>query len=211
MALLDTPKSKAIAAILVTALLGYMFYTGEGLSTFGMTGIKAKRDRASALADSLAALRAETDSVKRDLARGTVEELKQKTEAYRTTLDGLRQLVPDGTEVPGLIDAITARSKIRGVHLSSLAPLPVEAGPAPFDTYRYRVTVIGRYDEVGEFLTDIANLRRIIVPLDVQLVGANASTAAALGDSSKAMLEARFMMKTYVKSAGSGEGGARGN
>ena len=210
MALLDTPRSKAIAGILVTVLLGYMFYTGEGLSTFGITGLKAKRDRASALADSLTALRAETDSVKRDLARGTVEELKQKTEAYRTTLDGLRQLVPVGAEVPGLIDAITARAKIRGVHLASLAPQPVEEGPAPFDTYRYRVTVIGRYDEVGEFLTDIANLRRIIVPLDVQLVGANAATAAALGDTSKAMLEARFMMKTYVKSAG-GEGGARGN
>ena len=209
MALLDTPRSKAIAGILVTGLLGYMIYTGEGLTTFGFTGLKAKQDRAAALADSLTALRAETDSVKRDLAKGTVEELKQKTDAYRTTLDGLRQLVPVGTEVPGLIDAITARAKIRGVYLSSLAPQPVEPGPAPFDTHRYRVTVVGRYDEVGEFLTDIANLRRIIVPLDVQLVGANAATAAALGDTSKAMLEARFMMKTYVKSAS--DGGARGN
>lgn len=210
MALLDTPKSKSIAAILVTGLLGYMIYTGDGLTTFGLSGLKASRDRANMLQDSLAMLTASTDSVKRDLARGSVEELKQKTEAYRGTLDNLRQLVPASGEVPGLIDAITTRAKIRGVTVAALQPQPVEPGPAPFDTHRYRVAVIGRYDQVGEFLTDIANLRRIIVPLDVQLVAANAGTARALGDTSKAMLEARFVMKTFVKSPGS-EGGARGN
>ncbi|HSE51055.1 MAG TPA: type 4a pilus biogenesis protein PilO [Gemmatimonadales bacterium] len=210
MALLDTPKSKSIAAILVTVLLGYMIYTGDGLSTFGLSGLRASRDRATMLQDSLAMLTASTDSVKRDLARGSVEELKQKTEAYRGTLDNLRQLVPASGEVPGLIDAITTRAKIRGVTVAALQPQPVEPGPAPFDTHRYRVAVIGRYDQVGEFLTDIANLRRIIVPLDVQLVAANAGTARALGDTSKAMLEARFVMKTFVKSPG-GEGGARGN
>ena len=210
MALLDTPRSKSIAAILVTVLLGYMIYTGDGLSTFGMNGLKAKQDRVKAMGDSLTLLVASTDSVKRDLATGSVEDLKQKTEAYRGTLENLRQLVPVGSEVPGLIDAITTRAKIRGVTLSALTPQPVEPGPSPFDTYRYRVAVVGRYDQVGEFLTDIANLRRIIVPLDVQLVAANPATAKALGDTSKAMLEARFVMKTFVKSAG-GEGGPRGN
>lgn len=209
MALLDTPRSKSIAAILVTGLLGYMIYTGEGLTTFGLKGLKASQVRAQVMKDSLALLIAETDSVKRDLARGSVEDLKQKTEAYRGTLENLRQLVPAGSEVPGLIDAITTRAKIRGVHLASLMPQPVESGPSPFDTHRYRVSVIGRYDQVGEFLTDIANLRRIIVPLDVTLVAANAGTARALGDTSKAMLEARFMMKTFVKSGT--EGGPRGN
>ena len=153
---------------------------------------------------------AETDSVKRDLAKGSVEDLKQKTEAYRGTLENLRQLVPAGSEVPGLIDAITGRAKMRGVHLASLTPQPVEDGPAPFDTHRYKISVIGHYDEVGEFLTDIANLRRIIVPIDIRLVGANAATSRALGDTTKSMLEAQFMMKTFVKSGGT-EGGARGN
>lgn len=210
MALLDTPRSKSIAAILIAVLLGYMIYTGDGLSTFGMSGLKVKQDRVATMRDSLALLVAETDSVKRDLAKGSVEDLKQKTDAYRGTLENLRQLVPAGSEVPGLIDAITTRAKIRGVTIASLNPQPVEPGPSPFDTHRYRVSVIGRYDQVGEFLTDIANLRRIIVPLDVQLVAANAGTARALGDTSKAMLEARFMMKTFVKSVGS-EGGSRGN
>ena len=210
MALLDTTRSKAIVAMVIALLLGYMIYSGDGLSTFGMTGLKAKQDRAAVLTDSLAAVKASTDSAKRDLARGSVEDLKQKTEAYRVTLEALRQLVPDQNEVPGLIDAISTRAKVRGVHIGSLAPLPVESGPSPFDTYRYRISVIGHYDEIGEFLTDVAGLKRIIVPIDISLVGANPSSARALGDTSRAMLEARFVVKTFVKSPGA-EGAPRGN
>lgn len=210
MALLDTTRSKAIVAILITLLLGYMIYSGDGLKTFGMTGLKAQQDRAAALTDSLAAVKASTDSAKRDLARGSVEDLKQKTEAYRVTLEALRQLVPDQNEVPGLIDAISTRAKVRGVHVASLAPQPVESGPSPFDTHRYRISVIGRYDQIGEFLTDVAGLKRIIVPIDVSLVAADPTSARALGDTSRAMLEARFVVKTFVKSAGAG-GEPRGN
>ncbi|HEU5219670.1 MAG TPA: type 4a pilus biogenesis protein PilO [Gemmatimonadales bacterium] len=210
MALLDTPRSKSIAAIVIAVLLGYMIYSGDGLSSFGMTGLKAKQDRAAVLTDSLAGVQASTDSAKRDLARGSVEDLKKKTEAYRVTLEALRQLVPDQNEVPGLIDAISTRAKVRGVHVTSLAPEPVESGPSPFDTYRYKMSVIGHYDQIGEFLTDVAGLKRIIVPINVALVAANPVSARALGDTSRSMLEARFVVKTYVKSVGV-EGGPRGN
>jgi len=210
MALLDTNRSKAIVAILITVLLGYMIYSGDGLSTFGMTGLKSTQDRAKALTDSLVVIKASTDSAKRDLARGSVEELKQKTDAYRVTLEALRQLVPDQNEVPGLIDAISTRAKVRGVHVASLTPQPVESGPTPFDTYRYQISVLGHYDQIGEFLTDVAGLKRIIVPIDISLVAANPGSARALGDTSRSMLEARFIVKTFVKSAGS-EGAPRAN
>jgi Tfp pilus assembly protein PilO len=210
MALLDSNRSKAIVAILITVLLGYMIYSGDGLSTFGMTGLKSKQDRAKALTDSLVVIKASTDSAKRDLARGSVEELKQKTDAYRVTLEALRQLVPDQNEVPGLIDAISTRAKVRGVHVASLTPQPVESGPAPFDTYRYQISVLGHYDQIGEFLTDVAGLKRIIVPIDISLVAAAPGSARALGDTSRSMLEARFIVKTFVKSAGS-EGAPRAN
>lgn len=210
MALLDSARSKSIAAILVTVLLGYMIYSGDGLSTFGLTGLKSKQDRAAALLDSITVLNLQTDSVKKDLAKGSVEDLKQKTEAYRVTLDALRQLVPEQNEVPGLIDAISTRAKVRGVHVASLAPQPVENGPPPFDTYRYRVSVIGHYDQIGAFLTDVAGLKRIIVPIEVSLSAANPTAARALGDTTKAVLEARFLVKTFVKSVGA-EGAPHGN
>lgn len=200
MAMLDTPRGKSMAAILIAVLLGYIVYSGDGLTTFGLNGLKAKKAQAQAMADSLAAITAQTDTLKRELAKGSIEELKQKTEAYRGTLETLRQLVPEQNEVPGLIDAMAIRAKVRGVHLAAFGPQPVEAGPSPFDTYRHQMSVIGHYDQIGEFLTDVAGLKRIIVPIDVRLAGADPSAARALGDTSKAMLEARFVVKTYVKS-----------
>jgi Tfp pilus assembly protein PilO len=208
MGVFDSPRNKAVVAILLAGLLGYMIYSGDGLSAVGIQGLHARQAQVKVLQDSIASLTAQTDSVKRDLAKGSVEDLKKKTEAYRGTLEALRQLVPDKNEVPGLIDAISTRAKIRGAHLASLMPQPVESGPAPFDTYRYSISVIGHYDEIGEFLADVAGLRRIIVPVDVSLVAAQAAAARALGDTSRAMLEAKFVVKTFVKSVG-GEGAPR--
>lgn len=205
MAMLDSPRSKAIVAILFAGLLGYMAYSGEGLSLLGFSGLKTKRAQVVAVRDSIAMLTAQNDSVRRELAAGTPEDLEKKTEGYRAILDNLRLLVPERGEVPGLIDAISAQAKTRRVHLAVFTPDPVETGPAPFDTYRYKLSVIGHYDQIGAFLSDVAGLRRIIVPVDVSLVSANPTSARALGDTSSAMLEARLTVKTYVKGGPGGQ------
>jgi type IV pilus assembly protein PilO len=90
-------------------------------------------------------------------------------------------------------------------------PQPVIPGPSPFDTYAYKVAVVGRYDQIGEFLADIASLRRIIVPYDVVMIAAPQAQAQALGDNSKAMLEAKFQVRTYVKGQAAPEGGQSGH
>jgi Tfp pilus assembly protein PilO len=69
--------------------------------------------------------------------------------------------------------------------------------------------VLGRYDQIGEFLSDVASLQRIIVPQTVQVSAANMTAAKALGDTSGSLLEAKFQIRTYVKSAGT-EGEASG-
>ena len=61
--------------------------------------------------------------------------------------------------------------------------------------------MIGRYDQLGEFLSDVASLQRIIVPVDLTLGAADMARAKALGDSSGALLEARFQIRTFVKTA----------
>jgi len=204
MAMLDSPRSKGVVAILIAGLLGYMAYTGDGLTTFGLSGLRSQREKVTAARDSIATLTAQNDSVRRELATGSPEDLEKKTEGYRVILDDLRQLVPDRGEVPGLIDAISGRAKSRRVHLAVFNPDPVEPGPMPFDTYRYKLSVIGRYDQIGAFLADVAGLRRIIVPVDVSLIPANPASARALGDTSTAMLEAKLTVKTYVKAGPDG-------
>jgi type IV pilus assembly protein PilO len=209
MASLSSQKSAPVLVVLLAGLAGYIAYTGAVINTIGMSGVTARQERVAALRDTIAELSASTDSAKKELARGTVEDLRNRLDTYRGSLSLLRRLVPERNEVPNLLDDISSRSKIRGVTLSQVAPLPVEAGPAPFDTYKYNMSVIGHYDQIGEFLADVASLQRIIVPYDVTISVANAGAAKALGDTSGSLLEAKFQIRTYVKSA-SPEGEASG-
>lgn len=199
------PKMVPWFVSLIAVLVGWMAWSGDGIEAVGLQGIEDRRIEVQAMEDSLVALRAETDSVKRLVASGRVEELRARVESYRNSLALLRRFVPEQSEVPDLIDDINSRAKIRGVQMASFTPDPVVAGPAPYDTYGYFVAVIGRYDQVGQFLTDIASLRRIIVPQDLRLAAAPASAGQVLGDTSRALLEARFNIRTFVKS-GVGDG-----
>jgi Tfp pilus assembly protein PilO len=180
------PKMVPVLALLLAAILGWMAWSGDVLNYVGVEGIQTRRATVQAMQDSVVALRAQTDSVKSLVASGKVEELRARIESYRNSLDMLRQFVPEANEVPDLLDAITTRAKIRGVSFASYTPQPVEDGPAPYETHSFHYAVIGRYDQVGEFLSDIASLRRIIVPENVTLAAAPASTGAILGWSATA-------------------------
>jgi Tfp pilus assembly protein PilO len=206
MALLDNPRSTSILAILFAGLVGYVLYTGDAIRMIGLPGLKERSARVEALQDTIRTLEASIDSAKQELARGTVEDIRRRVEQYKATLGVLREFVPEQNEVPNLLDDISSRAKIRGVNLASVVPQPVVEGPAPFDTHEYEMAVIGRYDQIGIFLSDVAGLRRIIVPTQLTLGAADASRARALGDSSAAMLEARFKVRTYVKGTGGTDG-----
>jgi type IV pilus assembly protein PilO len=193
-------KAAPLLVIMLAGLTGYIAYTGTVIESAGMSGLAAREERVVAMRDTIAKLEAATDSAKRELARGTVEDLRNRLETYRGSLALLRRLVPERNEVPNLLDDISSRGKIRGVTLSQVVPMPVEPGPVPFNTYKYNMSVIGRYDQIGQFLADVASLQRIIVPYDLTLDQANTAAAKALGDTTGALLEAKFQVRTFVKS-----------
>lgn len=194
-------KQVPILLILIAATIGYVGYSGTGLDAVGLRGVQQTQDSIVARQKSIDSLVAMTDSAKRLLATGSVEDLRRRLEGYRGSLELLRTLVPDRNEVANLMDEISTRAKIRGVMVANFQPLPPEPGPAPFETYKYQYSVVGRYDQLGEFLSDVASLRRIIVPVDLTLGAVAAQNAKALGDSSGALLEARFQIRTFVKTS----------
>lgn len=200
MALLDGPRSTSYLAILLAGVVAYIGYTGDVISLVGLSGLREGAAKVAAVTDTLETLQTAIQNAKQELARGSAEEVRRNVEQYKATLSVLREFVPEQSEVPDLLDDITSRAKIRGVNLSSVVPEPVLEGPEPFNTYEYGMAVIGRYDQIGAFLSDVASLRRIIVPTDVAMTAADPMKAAALGDSSRAMLEASFRIKTFVKS-----------
>lgn len=202
-------KSTPVLMLLIAALLGYVGYTGDGINLLGIDGMKTRQAKVTAVSDTIALLQAQIDSAKADLAKESVEDLRKRIEAYRASLGVLRTLVPDETEVANLLDDISIRAKVRGVDVAAFTPLARQDGPAPFNTDEYQFSVVGRFNQVGAFLTDIASLRRIIVPTNLSIAGASLNQAVALGDTT-AMLEARFSVRTYVK-ATAGEEGEEGS
>lgn len=197
----ESSKNTPILLLLIALLVGYAGWTGAGLELVGIEGAQARRERATAMQDTLTTLEARIDSAKTNLATESVEDVRVRIDAYRASLGVLRSLVPEQSEVANLIDDINIRAKVRGLQVSNFTPATPVAGPEPFDTHLYAFSVIGRYNQVGQFLSDIASLRRIIVASDVAIGRANSAQARVLGDT-LSMLEARFNVRTYVKAPG---------
>jgi type IV pilus assembly protein PilO len=207
---LSGQKTTPLLALLLAVMVGYIAYTGAVIQAVGIKGLAGTRERIVAMRDTIVKFEAATDSAKKELAKGTVADVRKRLETYRSSLVLLRRLVPERNEVPNLLDDISSRSKIRGVTLSQVVPQAPEPGPAPFDTYKYNMSVIGNYDQIGAFLADVASLQRIIVPYDLTIAAATSSAAKVLGDSTEVLLEAKFQVRTYVKSPNS-EGEASGS
>src|SRR5213594_2724063 len=151
--------------------------TPRTLALVEMSSIRAGTSFFSGTSRRITASSAEYSSTLR--RRSSMEDLRRKVEEYSALLAVMRRLVPEKNEVPALIDDISTKANVRGVTIGRIEPQPVEAGP-PFDTYRYRLEIIGHYDQLGESLSDIASLPRIIVPQDVILKAA-AQQAQKLG------------------------------
>src|SRR2546428_6230927 len=164
MALLPQDRQSQVMLLITIGMLalGYAFWnywakpTGEEIES-AQTEIRS--------------MEAVIAQAKADLASGTVEDLRRKVEEYTALLSVMRRLVPEKNEVPALIDDISTKAKVRGVTIGRIEPQAVEAGP-PFDTYPDRLEIIGHYDQLGEFLSDIASLPRIFGPQDVVLKAA---------------------------------------
>jgi len=192
-------QQKLYAVLLFVALAaGYVGYSG--LELVGWDGLGARGAVITAKRDSVTAFQAQIDSAKAELAKGSVEDLRRRLEGYRTSLDLLRRLVPEQNEVPNLLDDITTRAKIRGVEVAAFSPGGSTPGPEPFTTQRWELVVYGHYDQLGEFLSDVASLPRIVVPVDLKVRSAGDNVAKTYGDSTGSLLQATFSVRTYVKS-----------
>src|SRR6478735_2278976 len=191
-------QRKIYLVLLFLALAaGYVGYSG--LELIGYAGLGARGDLIVAKQDSINTFQARIDSAKAELAKGSVEDLRRRLEGYRTSLDLLRRLVPEQNEVPNLLDDITTRAKFRGVEVAAFSPGPVTPGPAPFTTQKWDMVIYGHYDQLGEFLSDVASLPRIVVPVDLKVKTAADAIAKTYGDSTGSLLQATFSVRTYVK------------
>jgi Tfp pilus assembly protein PilO len=176
-----------------------IWFTYSGTPVGGVPGIGALGDSARGLQARIDSLTAQVQTAQRTMTSGALPALERALASYQGTLDLMRRLVPVSTEIPDLLDDIASRARMRGAEVINFVPVyPPESG-SPFDTQRARFTVTGQYDALGEFLSDVASLPRIIVPHEVRiervagLPGADSARARANN------LRLTFQIRTYVR------------
>jgi type IV pilus assembly protein PilO len=187
MALFATNRDKAMAAVTVVALLlTYGFY--DYVWTPKTEELNATQGRVDTLLVS-------NQRAKSELAQGKTAELRAEAERYAQDLEVMRRLVPTGNEVPALLEQVSTAARRVGLDISDVQPEPQLAGDQ-YDAYKYRLSVRGAYHQIGDLLTNIGSLQRIVAPINLTL-------APTSGDQRKQRprtqpVEARFEIQTYV-------------
>jgi type IV pilus assembly protein PilO len=158
-----------------------------------------KRDTLALLATRVDSLEAGNTRIRQEMAKGTIAQLSAEAERFARDLDIMRQLVPTGNELPALLEQVSTAARREGLDISAVEPQPVVEG-AQFDTYRYKIAVTGGFHALGEFLTNVGSLTRIVAPINLSLApAANPNvTAVKLRPAGTAAIDSRFEIQTYV-------------
>jgi len=135
---------------------------------------------------------------KADLATGSLQKLRAQSTEYEQSLRVMRQLVPRSNEVPALLEDISTAARRVGLDLATVEPMPVLPGEQ-FDTYRYKLAVIGGYHPVGQFLSNVGSLNRIIAPVTMTIkLHPVADKTKARIRKGESLIDTQFQVQTYV-------------
>src|SRR5215213_8744485 len=142
------------------------------------------------------ALKDVNQRAKAELAQGKTSELRAETESFERDLDVMRELVPTANEVPVLLEQVSTAARRVGIDISDVQPLPQLNGDQ-YDAFKYRMNVRGTYQQIGDFLTNVGTLQRIVAPINVSLNPSPVDPGKIKAPRQQA-LNARFEIQTYV-------------
>lgn len=171
-----------VYAVLVVGI-GYLFYDYV---------YAPKRAELATLESRLETIENQNRTARSVTAGSGAEEVERRLALYRDQLQTVEGLIPSSEELPDLLDAISAEAQRTGVEVTLIQP--VGATEEEYYTRRvYDIAVRGSYHAIGDFLTRVATLPRIVTPVDL-------SITAGQNDSPdrQSRLDARFSIETYV-------------
>jgi type IV pilus assembly protein PilO len=181
------PKDPAKQKLVLYALLPFI-----GLFAYWYFVHEPKVLELEALETRLDGLTFSNQTAKAIAARGGPE-LESRLAIYEHHIERVEQLIPSREEVPGLLNAVTARAQGAGVDLAGYKPGGEEQGDH-YSRQFYDISVHGTYHSVGQFLGSIGSLPRIITATGLRLAPRSAETAR---DGSQ-ILTASFRIETYI-------------
>lgn len=156
-----------------------------------------KQETIAVVATHVDSLDAGNQRAKSQLARGSVASIREESQRLRSNLELMRSLVPAGNEVPALLEQVSTAARRVGLEINYIEPEPVIQGEQ-FDTYRYKLRATGDYHEIGQLLTGIGSMTRIVAPLGLQLQISGAPAAGKNASPDRVVLQASFLIQTYA-------------
>jgi type IV pilus assembly protein PilO len=175
----DQYKLLGFIALVAVGVLGYLYVLSPRAES--LTELEQRIEMVE-MANQLAEARMENlDAVREEL------ELGERQFAM------LERLVPAEGEVPAIYESIAGESQTLGLELINVTPEdPVADSAGYFMHQRWSMQVEGEYHDVGEFLTRVASLSRIVRP-EVEEIRPTRET-----NSGRQIVTVRFQLETFV-------------
>jgi len=128
---------------------------------------------------------------------GNLQGLRDNLALAERQLDALQRLVPAGSEVPEIYEAIAAQSQSLSLQLLSIDPLDPVAADSSGSLLRqeWQMVVEGEYHAVGQFFARVASFDRIVRPHLTQIQTAGQTAGG------RQLVQATFGLETFVLGA----------
>lgn len=179
----DPQKQKLVLAGLLPVLLAFGYYY------FYHTKRVTEADALQANVDRLEA----SNAGMRQIVGRFGQDFQQRLAIYQAHVEQLEQLIPRREDVPVLISQITARAQDLGVELAALNPAAEEPGEF-YSRQTYELQVLGTYHGIGEYMTAIGSLPRIVKATEFKV---NTDVPATEPGESP-LLRAMFRIETFI-------------
>ncbi|SRR5579883_221678 len=199
-----TPKTQRDKLMLVVTLLSAVMVV-----VYWQFVYSPKTSQLVQMRAHIESLQTANQRAKAELAKGSVNDLRAQALRYQQNLQLMRQLVPTSNEVSALLEQVSTAARRVDLDINTVTPEAVVEGDQ-FDTYRYKLTVIGGYHAIAEFLTNVGSLTRIVAPVNIELVPATGQEATgARAKRGQSVLTSKFEIQTYVAKPGAVDDGPR--
>lgn len=176
-------RQKVLLGVLLVGALGYVGYA---------YAYQPRAEEIATLETRLSGLELENRTARILTEQDGEDEIERQLAQYRDQLAQVEALIPSAEELPDLLDAISTEAQRTGVEIALIQPVGATADE--FYTRRtYDLAVLGEYHEIGDFLTRIGSLSRIVTPTGLDLTVREEETRTG-----NPQLEARFSIETYV-------------
>lgn len=125
-----------------------------------------------------------------------LEPLKQQLAEMKQSFGAMLRLLPDKTEIEGLLVDISQSGLAAGLEFELFKPKAEQ--PAEFYAVQpISMTVTGTYHEFGEFISAVAALPRIVTQHDLEIVPLGTTKAAPDAGTAATRLRMNMVAKTY--------------